>query len=61
MPKSEALKRANKKWEAKAYWRPTIRLPKDLESIVQTHIDSTGTSLNGFIRQAIEEKLERES
>lgn len=57
MAKSDAQKRAVKKWESTNYWRPMIRLPKSLETEVRAHC---GDSINGFIRTAIEEKLERE-
>ena len=52
---SEARIKANRKYEAANYWSPTIHIPKEY----QERINATGKTTNSFIREAIEEKLNR--
>jgi predicted DNA-binding protein len=52
---SDARIKATRKYEAKTYWSPTIHLPKEYKEQIQ----ATGQSTNSFIREAIEEKLNR--
>ena len=47
---SEAHMRATAKWEKQNYDKVLVRFPK-----------GTGSSLNGFIVSAVNEKLEREN
>lgn len=56
MPKSEALKRANKKYEDKAYFKTLVRFPADRENDIRK---AAGGSLNGFIVSAVLEKVDR--
>ena len=35
-------------------------LPKGKKAIIKAHTDSKGQSVNGFINEAIDEKMERE-
>ena len=60
MALTTARKKANAKYEAKAYDKTLIRLPKGRLDEIRVHIESSGESLNGFINRAIDEKLERD-
>ena len=53
-PVSEAQKRATAKYDKKAYDQVTIKLPKGLKD----KIKSTGKTVNGFIVEAVKEKLD---
>ena len=62
MPKSAAAIRATGKYEAKAYDKVLLRLRKDTEptrETIQKAADEAGMSLNGFIVQAITEKMNK--
>ena len=52
----EARIRANEKWNKKTYWQHLVRFPKELESEIR---ENAGESINGFIVNAVKEKLER--
>lgn len=58
---SEARIRANNKYNAKAYDRINIAIPKGKKEVIQLHAAAHGKSINGFVVEAIEEKLNRES
>ena len=61
--RSEAKKKADAKWEQKAYDKVLLRIRKDTEPTRDTitqAADAAGLSLNGYIMQAVKEKLERE-
>ena len=51
---TEAHMRATAKWEAENYDKVLVRMPKGTKARIQ----ETGESVNGFIVQAILEKLE---
>lgn len=58
MPKqkyTEAKAQANTRWENKQF-RTLVRFPAELEPEIRA---AAGDSLNGFIVQAVKEKLER--
>ncbi len=59
-PLSEARRRANEKYNAKAYDEIKVRAPKGQKEIIQAHADSKGESLNGFINRAIDETIDRD-
>lgn len=61
MALSTARKKANAKYEAKAYDKTLIRLPKGRLDEIRAHIEPAGESLNGFIGRAISETMEREA
>ena len=61
MALSQARKKANAKYEAKAYDKTLIRLPKGRLDEIRTHIEPSGESLNGFINRAIMEAMERDA
>ena len=52
-----AQMRATAKYEKKAYFRTQVRFPAALEDEIRK---AAGGSLNGFIVQAVREKLARE-
>ena len=60
MALTTARKKANAKYEAKAYDKTLIRLPKGRLDEIRAHIEPTGESLNGFINRAILEAMERD-
>lgn len=61
MALTTARKKANAKYEAKAYDKTLIRLPKGRLDEIRAHIEPAGESLNGFIGRAITEAMERDS
>jgi hypothetical protein len=61
MPVSEAKKKANQKYDAKAYDKVTYRLPKGKKEKINTHVTNIGESTNAFINRAIDETMERDN
>jgi len=61
MPISEARKKANAKYNAKAYEQIQIRVQKGKKSDIQAFAEKQGKSINGFINEAIDEKIKRDS
>lgn len=63
MPKTEAQKKANIKYESKAYDKILIRIRKENDpsglsrESIQQAADKDGKSLNGYILQAVKEKM----
>ena len=53
---SEAQKKATEKYDKKAYDRILVKFPKGTKERIQ----NTGNTVNGFINQAVFEKLERQ-
>ena len=60
MALTTARKKANAKYEAKAYDKTLIRLPKGRLDEIRAHIEPAGESLNGFIGRAIKETIARD-
>ena len=60
---SEARRRANKKWNdaniKKRYDRIQLIVPKGHKAIIQDAADAAEQSLNGYIAQAVKERMER--
>ena len=54
---SKAQIKATTKYEKKAYFKVLVRFPIDKESDIRLH---SGNSLNGYIVQAVLEKMERD-
>lgn len=48
-------------WNAKAYDRINLTMPKGKKEAVQAHAESQGESVNGFINRAIDHEMERDS
>mgnify|MGYP000206117167 CR=1 FL=1 len=61
MAVSKAQQKATAKYEAKAYDKTLIRLPKGRLDEVKAHTERTGQSVNGFINEAIDEKMKRDN
>lgn len=59
MAVSEARKRANEKYNAKAYDQVKIVVKKGEKDIIKAYAESKGMSLNGFINQAIKQAMEQ--
>ena len=57
---SEARRRANEKYNAKAYDEIKTRVPKGRKAALQAHAEGRGESLNGFIVRAVDETIERD-
>jgi len=54
---TEARKRANKKYDAKAYDMVSFRFPKGKKATLQSYAASRGESLNGFVNHAIDDYI----
>lgn len=48
------------RYNAKAYDRIALVVPKGQKDIIKAHAESQGESLNGFIQRAIAEAMARE-
>jgi len=59
-PMSEARKRANAKYNAKAYTKLMVRIRKEDEEEIRAAIEASGESVNGYILKAIRQRMERE-
>lgn len=57
---SEARRRANEKYNAKAYDEIKVRVNKGHKEIIQAHAEAQGESVNSFIGRAISETMERD-
>lgn len=59
-PASKAQQKAVNKYMKKAYDRVNLTLPKGKKEVIKSHAENHGQSLNGFINEAIDEKMNRE-
>lgn len=59
-PISEARRRANEKYNAKAYEEIKIRVKKGQKEAIQSHAEARGESVNGFINRAIDNQMEQD-
>ena len=57
---SEAQKKAVAKYNAKNYDRIELKVPKGKKAVIKDFADSKGKSINGFVNEAIDEKMGRE-
>ena len=48
------------RYNAKAYDEIKVRVSKGQKELIQAHAEAQGKSVNGFINEAIEEKMERD-
>lgn len=53
-----ARTKANNKWNAKAYDRINLTVPKGQKETIKAHAESNGESVNGFINRAIKQTME---
>lgn len=60
MPISEARKRANRKYNEKAYDRIALTVKKGEKDRLKAHAEQQGETLNGFINRAIDEAVKRD-
>lgn len=58
MPISDARKRANRKWNEKAYDRIELRVKKGEKQSVLDHAATMGESLNQFLNRAVANQIE---
>lgn len=56
-----ARTRANNKYNAKAYDRINLTVPKGSKDAIKAHAESHGESVNGFINRAIAEASEMDN
>lgn len=61
MTVSKAQKVATAKYEAKAYDKVLVRLPRGKKREIEAVAKPKGQSVNGFISEAIDEKLQRDN
>lgn len=57
---SEARKKANEKYNAKAYDQVKVLVKKGKREIIKAHAESKGMSLNGYINALIEADMKQE-
>lgn len=57
MALTEARKRANAKYNAKAYEQIQIRVPKGKKELIQEFATKNGETTNGFINRLIDEAM----
>ena len=61
MALTEKKKASNARWDAENLKRMSLALPVALFARLQEAVSRTGGSMNGFIREAIQEKIDREA
>jgi predicted HicB family RNase H-like nuclease len=59
MPISEARRRANEKYNARAYDEIKTRVPKGRKAVIAAQAEAQGESLNGYVSKAIDERMAR--
>lgn len=60
MPVSKAQQKAVNKYMAENYDRINLTVPKGRREIIKAHAETQHKSVNGFINEAIDEKIERD-
>lgn len=58
---STARIKANNKYNAKAYDRINIAVPKGQKEVIKAHAEKQGETINGFVKRAITETMERDT
>ena len=58
---TEARRRANEKYNAKAYDEIKVRVPKGKKERIKAHAEKNGESLNGFVNRAVDEAMNKDS
>ena len=53
--------KAQNKYIAKAYDRINLTVSKGKKEVIQSHAQAQGKSVNGFINEAIDEKMQRDN
>lgn len=57
---TEAQKQSAKKWDSNNLDRLSLALPKGAKDAIKAAADAAGESVNGYIRTAIDERMERD-
>ena len=57
---TDAKKEGNRKWDAANLDRISIAIPKGQKELIKVAANQAGQSLNAYVAQAIEERMERE-
>ena len=60
MPATKAQQKAVNKYMAAKYDRINLTVPKGQKDEIKAHAESRGESVNGFIKRAIDETMERD-
>ncbi len=60
MPASKAQQKAVAKYMKDNYDELKVRVPKGDKDKIKNHAESKGESLNGFIKRAIDETMQRD-
>lgn len=60
MPLSEKKKASNAKWDAENLKRMSLAVPCSLYDRMKEYTQVTGETMNGFIKRAITETLEKD-
>ena len=60
MPRTDAMNRAIKKYDAEKVDRVAFRVPKGKKELLQQHAAARGESLSAFINRAIDETIARD-
>lgn len=58
---SRAQRAASKRWIMRNYDLITLRVPIGQRTMIRAHAAATGESMNGLIRRAIRELMEKEA
>ena len=58
---TEAQKQSAKKWDSNNLDRLSLALPKGAKDAIKAAADAAGESVNGYIRTAIDERMERDA
>lgn len=58
---SDARKNANRNWDSKNLDRISVALPKGSKDALKAHAESTGETVNAFIKRAIMEATEMDN
>ena len=58
---TEAKKEGNRRWDAANLDRLSLALPKGAKDAIKAAADAAGESVNGYIRTAIDERMERDA
>lgn len=60
MPASKAQQKAVNKYRKNNYDLIQLTMPKGRKAEIKAHADSRGESVNGFIKRAIDETMQRD-
>lgn len=60
MALSDKKKASNAKWDSENLKRMSLAVPVEMHERMQSHIAQRGESMNGFIKRAINETMQRD-